>query len=87
MSNPSVSISRVSQDFLVEMERQEQRYACDMIQLSLTLLHLYVKRTDVFSGSPWRERTSRSHWNNWTKGEHKHQHDSLNKTMSDTKIS
>lgn len=87
MSNPPVSISRVSQDFLVEMERQDQRYTCDMTQSSLTLLHLQVKCTDVFLGSPRRERTSRSHWKNWTKGEHKHQHDSLKRTMSDAKIS
>lgn len=28
---------------------------------------------NVFSGFDWSERTSRSHWKNWTKGEQKYQ--------------
>lgn len=84
-----VSICRVLQDFLVEMGRQDLRYTWDMIKPSLMLLYLdiffLVKCTDIFSGFAWRDRTSRSHWKNWTKGELKHHrnlHHSLTKIKS-----
>ncbi len=35
-----VSFSRVFQDFLVEMDRQDLRYTCNMIKPSLMLLYL-----------------------------------------------